>query len=177
MRRVVIPEWLDSDDCTPAEVSASLRDLDRINRWFGGISTLAALLRRVARETNRRELSLLDVASGSGEVAQAVCSRLAADGLSVTPTVLDRAPTHLGERANSIAGDALALPFADGSFDVVASTLFVHHLEPEEVTLFAREGMRVCRLAYVVNDLVRHPLHLALVYAGLPLFSRVTRHD
>ncbi len=30
----------------------------------------------------------------------------------------------------------------------------------------------------LINDLVRHPLHLSLVYAGLPLYrSRLTRHD
>ena len=30
----------------------------------------------------------------------------------------------------------------------------------------------------LINDLVRHPLHMSLVYAGLPLYrSRLTRHD
>jgi hypothetical protein len=30
----------------------------------------------------------------------------------------------------------------------------------------------------LIDDIVRHPLHLALVYAGLPLYrSRMTRHD
>ena len=33
-------------------------------------------------------------------------------------------------------------------------------------------------MAVLINDLVRHPLHMALVYAGLPLYrSRLTRHD
>jgi len=60
----------------------------------------------------------------------------------------------------------------------VSSTLFVHHLTPDEVVRFANEGLRVCRAAVVVNDLVRHPTHLGLVYAGMPLYrSRITRHD
>jgi hypothetical protein len=46
------------------------------------------------------------------------------------------------------------------------------------VIQFVDEGLRVCRVALLINDLVRHPLHLALVYAGLPLYrSRLTRHD
>jgi hypothetical protein len=54
----------------------------------------------------------------------------------------------------------------------------VHHLSPEQVTQFARESLRVCRHAVLVNDLIRDPLHLALVYAGTPLYrSRITRHD
>ncbi len=43
---------------------------------------------------------------------------------------------------------------------------------------FVNDGLRVCRAAVLINDLVRHPLHLSLVYAGLPLYSsRLTRHD
>jgi len=38
--------------------------------------------------------------------------------------------------------------------------------------------LRVCRVAVLINDLIRHPLHLALVYAGWPLYSsRLTQHD
>jgi len=43
---------------------------------------------------------------------------------------------------------------------------------------FVDEGLRVCRVAVLINDLVRKWLHLSLVYAGLPLYrSRLTRHD
>ena len=60
----------------------------------------------------------------------------------------------------------------------MSSSLFVHHLAPDEVVQFANESLRVCRAAVLINDLVRHPAHLGLVYAGLPLYrSRLTRHD
>jgi hypothetical protein len=75
-------------------------------------------------------------------------------------------------------GDALTLPFGDCSYDVVASSLFVHHLSPEQVVQFARESLRVSRVCLLINDLVRNPLHLAFAYAGVPLYrSRLTRHD
>ena len=77
-----------------------------------------------------------------------------------------------------LVADALSLPFPDSTFDLVSSSLFVHHLSPEQLTTFARESLRVCRHAVLVNDLIRHPLHLALIYAGMPLYrSRLTRHD
>ncbi len=82
------------------------------------------------------------------------------------------------DRHIKIAGDALSVPFADSSFDLVSCSLFVHHLSPEVVVQFAREALRVCRVAVIANDLVRHPLHLALAYAGAPLYrSRITRND
>jgi ubiquinone/menaquinone biosynthesis C-methylase UbiE len=72
----------------------------------------------------------------------------------------------------------MALPFRDNSFDIVGSSLFVHHLEPEEIVRFATESLRVARHAFLIHDLMRHPLHLALSYLGFPLYrSRITRHD
>jgi hypothetical protein len=60
----------------------------------------------------------------------------------------------------------------------VSCNLFTHHLSAGQTVHFVNEALRVCRIAVLVNDLVRHPLHLALVYAGLPLFrSRMTWHD
>ena len=79
---------------------------------------------------------------------------------------------------SALVADALNLPFPDSTFDLVSCSLFAHHLSPNHVTVFAREALRACREAVLVNDLVRHPLHLALVYAGMPLYrSRITRHD
>ena len=87
-------------------------------------------------------------------------------------------PHESGAFSSALVADALNLPFPDSTFDLVSCSLFVHHLSPEQVTQFARESLRVCRQAVLVNDLVRSPLHLTLVYAGMPLYrSRLTWHD
>jgi 2-polyprenyl-3-methyl-5-hydroxy-6-metoxy-1,4-benzoquinol methylase len=179
MKRTVTSELLDSDAGTPSEIAASLSDLNGINRRFGGIATTRFLVDQVIRKLGVKSMSLLDVAAGAGTVPAAVAMALAQDGVELEVTLLDRASSHLknGNR-RAVAGDALALPFSDGSFDLVGSTLFVHHLAPDEVVRFVNEGLRVCRAAILVNDLIRHPAHLGLVYAGMPLYrSRLTRHD
>jgi 2-polyprenyl-3-methyl-5-hydroxy-6-metoxy-1,4-benzoquinol methylase len=179
MKRTVTSELLDSDAGTPSEIAASLSDLNGINRRFGGIATTRFLVDQVIRRLGVKSMSLLDVAAGAGTVPAAVAMALAQDGVELEVTLLDRASSHLknGNR-RAVAGDALALPFSDGSFDLVSSTLFVHHLAPDEVVRFVNEGLRVCRAAILVNDLIRHPAHLGLVYAGMPLYrSRLTRHD
>jgi len=180
MRRHVTQEILDSPGCPPAEVEASLRDLVRLNRWFGGVATTRKLVERVAATTGQKHFSLLEVAAGFGEVPRAAARQLARAGITIDITYLDRFASHLhlqrGDRA--LAADALALPFRDASFDLVASSLFAHHLEPGELQSFAREALRVSRCAVLINDLIRHPLHLALVYAGWPLMrSHVSRLD
>jgi hypothetical protein len=43
---------------------------------------------------------------------------------------------------------------------------------------FVRDALRVSRRAVLINDLIRHPLHLALVYAGFPLMrTYISRVD
>jgi ubiquinone/menaquinone biosynthesis C-methylase UbiE len=178
MKRVVVPELLDSDSGTPREVSDSLADLRMFNRSFGGVNTMTALLREVAAARGIHEIDWLDVAGGAGDVASLTEQSLRRFGLVVHPVVMDRAATHMNGSHHNVCGDALALPFRDSSFDVVGSSLFVHHLEPEELRQFAREALRVARHAFVINDLIRHPVHLALALAGRPIYrSRITRHD
>jgi ubiquinone/menaquinone biosynthesis C-methylase UbiE len=178
MQRRPTEELLDTDSGTPSEVAASLNDLRWFNRYFGGISTTRRLIEIVAR--GRNQLSVLEIAAGDGFVPKTLREKCKQAGVDLKTTLLDRAPSHLPRNGSMrvITADALALPFNDSSFDVVSSSLFVHHLEPEQVVFFAQAALRICRVAVLVNDLVRHPLHLAVAYAGLPLYrSRLTRHD
>ncbi|PYX83429.1 MAG: hypothetical protein DMG70_10205 [Acidobacteria bacterium] len=178
MKRVPTTELLDSDAGTPAEIAASLADLGRVNRWFGGVDTSEALIERVARRLGPRDLSLLEIAAGSGDVPNLAAARLRRRGINVRVLLLDRARSHLSGSNPRVVADALALPFSDGSFDLVSSCLFVHHLAPQQLTEFVQEGLRVCRKAFLMNDLIRSPLHLIAVYAGYLLYrSRLTRHD
>ena len=123
------------------------------------------------------ELTLLDVGAGSGDVSLAAARQLRSQ-VQIQVTLLDRMPGHLPRNGvGTVAADALALPFRDASFDLVACSLLIHHLERPEIVRFVNEALRVARVAVLLNDLRRQPLHLALIYAGFPLFSRVTRHD
>jgi ubiquinone/menaquinone biosynthesis C-methylase UbiE len=178
MKRVRTEEILDSPDCPAEEVAASLRDMGRINRWFGGVRTTRRMIERVVSATGKRHFSMLEVAAGFGEVPLHAARQLARRGITLEVTHLDCMHSHLLEGSRAVVADALALPFPDGAFDLVSCSLFAHHLEPDELAAFAHEALRVCRCALLINDLVRHPVHLALVYAGFPLMrSHVSRVD
>ena len=178
MQRVNTPEILDSDACPPLEAETSLRDLCRINRWFGGVATTRKLIERAASATGNKSFSVLEVAAGFGEVSKTAGRQLARKGISLDVTDLDRAHSHLVRGNRAVVADALALPFHDNSFDLVSCSLFAHHLEPGELAHFISEALRVSRCAVLINDLVRHPVHLALVYAGFVwMRSYVSRLD
>ena len=181
MKRVVTPELLDEDLGTPQEIQSTLLDLRGINQNFGGFTSVAAMLQAVARESSSPHLSFLDVAGGTGELADQVANALRKQDIHIRPTVLDRAVSHMSGNALPVAraaGDALALPFRSNSFDVVGCNLFCHHLEPEELIRFLNEALRVSRLAVVASDLRRSLFHWLAAYAGwLTYRSRLTRND
>lgn len=178
MKRVVVPELLDTDSGSARDIEGSLADLRMINRWFGGVHTMAELLRKVATRQKVNSLSWLDAAGGSGDVAALTSKTLSQSGIQVRPVLLDSAITHLNGKYPAVCSDALKLPFRDNSIDVVGSTLFVHHLEPPQIVAFMKEALRVCRYAVLINDLVRSRMHLAMTYAGYLLYrSPLTRHD
>ena len=179
MQRSVIAELLDDDLGTPGEIAASLVDLRHINQWFGGTGTSISLLRRIALCGGTRQLSVLEVGAGAGDVSRAAQETLALEGIQLRVALLDRAWSHLPANSTaSIAGDALHLPVRNDAVDVVSCSLLAHHFEPARLRLFVSEALRACRRAVLINDLIRSRVHLGLVYLGLPLFrSRLTWHD
>jgi SAM-dependent methyltransferase len=179
MRRVDADEILDSDGCSARDAQGALAVLGRINRWFGGVATTRKMVERIAEATGAKHFSLLEVAAGLGEVPERVSVEVAGRGITLDVTLLDRSASHLPGRGSlnrngafrcpGLVADALALPFAEGAFDLVSCSLFAHHLNSPQLAQFVREGLRVSRRALLINDLIRHPLHLALVYASFPI--------
>jgi 2-polyprenyl-3-methyl-5-hydroxy-6-metoxy-1,4-benzoquinol methylase len=180
LRRIPQREVLDGDTESPEAVVESLGDLRTVNRWFGGVRTTAYLLRRAMRASGLRSASVLEVAAGDGYSITCAAERLKAEDLDVEPFCLDRRglhrEAHCCERA--VVGNALELGFPLGSFDFVSCGLFVHHLAPAQVIAFVNGALAVARKAVLINDLRRSSLHLALVYAGMPILrSPISRFD
>lgn len=178
MKRTPSRELLDENAGTPAEITDSLADIDSINHRLGGVATTARMIAEVARASGHSDFSLLDVAAGSGEVPRSARKLLQPSNIRLRVTLLDRSPDHMLGRDSRVAGDALALPFRDASFDLISCCLFVHHLSPDEVALFVKEALRCSRVAVLINDLVRGRVHLAAAHAGRLIFrSRLSQND
>src|SRR5258707_15544042 len=96
MKRVVIPELLDTDAGTPEEVAGSLADLEMFNRYYGGVGTMADLLLSVAAARKLKSLSWLDGAGGRGRLATRTAAALAGKGLPGRPGGPHRAETRMG---------------------------------------------------------------------------------
>lgn len=167
--RVLKPEMLDT--LPPEEARASLADLVRINKRWGGHSTLRKLLDDAIPTDH--PFTLLDVGAASGDMGRFVTQCKPAAKV----TNLDYIATHLSPTGSEactgacVAADAFALPFADGAFDYVFNSLFLHHFSGEQVVALFREFGRVARQQVLVIDLWRHPIPYYFMSLTQPLFG------
>ena len=175
-------EILDRDDIDPTILTRSLGDVAKANALFGGVKSVLAELES-AVESLPANASLLDVATGMGDIPRAAAEALAKKGIELTTFGLDSAEalTKVSvERIDAaVCADAMGLPFASRSVDVVLCSQFLHHLLPDEAATLIREMNRVARVRVIVSDLRRSWLAAAgLWIASFPLgFHPISRHD
>ncbi len=176
------PELLD-DPATGAAVAAvSGEDIARCNRWLGGSAALRAQCAPLWPLLPPR-ITLLDVASGVGDLAAELVQAGRLRGIVVDAIALDRR-AELGARARArgaaaLCADAAHLPVATASVDVVICCQFLHHLDPAAIIRLAAECSRIARYAVLVADLRRSWIAAAgLWLAAHPLrLHPVSRHD
>jgi ubiquinone/menaquinone biosynthesis C-methylase UbiE len=186
--RVYIDELLDLGEGTDEDVARNLADLRRINRFLGGRRVVLDALTALVADANLRELSLLDVGTGSADIPGAVADWCRSRGIAGNVTALDLSERNLriarhrlgvNEGVQLVRGDSLSLPFADRSVDVITASLFLHHFEDADVVRLLADFARVARRAVIVNDLVRHlvPYWFARLTGPLLATSYLTRYD
>jgi SAM-dependent methyltransferase len=172
MKRLIEPELLDH---LPAEEAReNLADLVRINRHFGGHSVLRKALGEIARADE--SFSVLDVGAASGDAARVI----GASFPRASVTSLDQNAVNLSEAPEpKLLADAFRLPFREGSFDVVFSSLFLHHFETAQVAELLRGFYAVARRGLVMCDLERHILPYLFLPVTKVLFGwkKITVHD
>jgi SAM-dependent methyltransferase len=171
-KRLILPELLDT--LPPDQACASLRDLVRINRRWGGHSTLRSLLRD--NVPGGQAFSLLDVGAASGDMGASIRRWYPAAKV----TSLDYLPSHLGGSPEPrVAGDAFRLPFRPASFDYVFCSLFLHHFREEKIVELLRNFGALARQAVLAIDLERHPIPYYFMAWSRPLlgWDPVTVHD
>jgi 2-polyprenyl-3-methyl-5-hydroxy-6-metoxy-1,4-benzoquinol methylase len=112
-------------------------------------------------------LRILDVACGAGDLSIALFRRAARAGLNVQLEAADisaRALEHAQRRAEAAAArihffqfDALTGDFPS-DYDIVFSSLFLHHLHEEQAVKLLQRMARSARRMILISDLARSRL-------------------
>jgi SAM-dependent methyltransferase len=182
------PEWMDQPDLDAASHRRALAGLRRINFWSGSARIVWPAIRQLARQSPTRALRVLDVASGGGDVpvglwhlARRAGLRVEIVGCDVSPLAVETA-TAQAERCGAGVQfrihDALGDPLPSG-FDVVMSSLFLHHLTPGQAVSLLEKMALVANRLLLVNDLRRSTAGYLLAQLACRFLtrSRIVRVD
>jgi 2-polyprenyl-3-methyl-5-hydroxy-6-metoxy-1,4-benzoquinol methylase len=179
-QRRLQPEIMDRPDLDPARHWHALRGLARINWLSSSAGILWPPIRQLAKETVGRPLRILDVACGGGDVSIGLCRRATQAGLAVQIEAADISPnalTYARQRAEAAHApirffqiDALADDFQD-NYDVVFSSLFLHHLNDEQAVNLLQRMAHAARHMVLINDLARSRLAWTAAYVATRMLT------
>jgi demethylmenaquinone methyltransferase/2-methoxy-6-polyprenyl-1,4-benzoquinol methylase len=133
----------------------------------------------VSRVPAGRGTAVLDVATGTGLVAQRLLGRgLAVTGLDQSREMLAEAHRRFGDRVTLVEASADALPFPDASFDHLTFTYLLRYVDDPAATLrelarVIRPGGTIASLEFCVPHGAWRPLWDLYVGLGLPAAGRM----
>lgn len=175
------PEVMDDPALDAQRFVGSLVGLRRINAITGSARILWSALQRQISQLDRGPIRVLDVASGAGDTAISLWKRAQSDnraieihGCDINPHAVDFA-TASAHRASAdvrfFQHDVLNGAFPDG-YDVVISSLFLHHLDEENAKNFLKVAAETVNKGILIHDLARGKAGYLFAYYGVRLISR-----
>lgn len=170
-------EWMDDPDIPRNLHEAALFGVARINSVSGAAGALWRKIGPIARRNG--PIRVLDLACGSGDIANELQRRATATGLAITVAGCDRSDVAIDiarQRAEKQAvgaeffiADLFAGEFPLG-YDVYICSLFLHHLSDDESVTLLRQ-MATGR-ALLVSDLRRTTRGMLLARWITPFITR-----
>ncbi len=156
-------EILDDPDADSAVVARMLREIARLNRWFGGCAAVRRGMEWLFDGDSPNTVSLLDIGTGAGDVPLDVVRWGRRRSTTVRAFGVERIRAA-GELARDAGVPVMmacagALPVRDHSVDIVIASQLAHHLSDDSVVKLMADATRLARRGVIIADL--HPSRAA----------------
>ena len=187
-RRHRQPEIMDAPDLPPARFTETLKGLERVNAVTRSGRLMWPDVKAAARFHPDRPLRALDVACGGGDVLIALSRKARLAGLKLDLAGCDLNPeavryasdaaSRAGAPIRFFAHDVTREPLPEG-FDMIMSTLFLHHLDEADAISFLRDAAGKAKDRVVIQDLIRSRLNywFARLGTSVLLLNDICRLD
>lgn len=179
---------MDGEDVDPEVFAACIEDLAKVNTITMARAPTIAFVDRAFRATPAsRELSIVDVGFGAGDMLRAIARHASKRGRKCRLIGFDINPrservarrlTPPDIELDLRTGDAFAMDL-DEPVDLIVSSLVTHHMNDDEIVRFLEWMEQRARLGWFVNDLHRHwfAYHGFKLLAGAMRWHPFVRHD
>jgi ubiquinone/menaquinone biosynthesis C-methylase UbiE len=189
-------ELMDDFSITDERLTDALEQLRLVNRFLSGYSTTMAVLKPFLRSRAGQTTRLLDLGTGIADFPEYIVQWAARQtpAIAVEIVAVDANPVTANyaraalkqrlspEQASKITvevADALALPYAEKSFDLAMGAMFLHHFAQPNAIAILQSMERLSRHGILINDLHRHPLAYYGIFSLIRLLpaSPMVRND
>ncbi|SDR72747.1 hypothetical protein SAMN04515667_0461 [Formosa sp. Hel1_31_208] len=146
----------------------ALDKLAKINQWLGGNKvTIKGLQKVLLHHDKSQPITIVDLGCGGGDILREVSLYGKRNGFQFQLVGID-ANQHTIDYAIASSADyeditfrtidIFSQEFKKLDYDVVLTTLFLHHFKEVELVSFLKPVLKKARYGIVVNDLHRHKL-------------------
>ncbi|HZP10253.1 methyltransferase domain-containing protein [Methyloceanibacter sp.] len=182
------PEIMDAPDLPAARLIETLKGLRRVNTVTQSSRLMWPDLLAAARRIPGKGLRVLDVACGGGDVLMELSRWAAKASLDVEFAGCDASPDAVAYARDTAASSGAPIeffvlkvgrdPLPEG-YDMIMSTLFLHHLDEDDAIAFLREAAAKAHDRLVIQDLLRSRLSYWFARLGtrLLLLNDICRID
>ena len=177
-------ELMDDPSLNDVAHRQALMGLRRINSWSRADAAVWKVIREFGAESSAaKPLTILDIASGGGDLAVRLARSARRDRISLAVDGCDISPTAIAFASEQAAAakftnikfhqcNALEQPFPRAKYDIVMCSLFLHHLTQEHaVRLLERMKSATNRLV-LIDDLRRTRFGYLLAWLGCRALTR-----
>ncbi len=179
-QRHVQPELMDQPDLDPKDHHQALQGLRRVNWWSRTVDQLYSAILEI-KGSQGNPMTILDVATGGGDIPIGLWKKTQRRGLAWKISGCDFSQTAI-DHANSLAAASKAeVDFFRHNFlvdpipqqyDVVISSLFLHHIQFDQVTAFLSKLKQSTRRLLLISDLRRCLSGWIFAWVGTRILSR-----
>lgn len=159
-------ELMDDFSINGQQLHSTLDTLANINKWLGGNKVTLDGLKQVIKNHPKSEpLTIVDLGCGGGDLLRKAALFARKKGYQVKLIGIDAnadAMKYAAELSTDfpeisfIACDIFSPEFDNLEYDVVLTTLFLHHFKEDQIINILASAQKKAKLGIVVNDLHRN---------------------
>lgn len=146
----------------------TLDTLASINKWLGGNNvTITGLKKVLINHPKDHPITIIDLGCGGGDLLRRISKYGKKNGYTFKLVGIDANKDAMFHARNLsknyhnisfIACDIFSEEFETLQYDLVLSTLFLHHFKEEQIIDILSKAKKKAKLGIIVNDLNRHPM-------------------
>lgn len=164
-QRSLKEEIMDDFFCQGEVVDQTLEEIHQINAYLGGDHLSLSAIKKLIKKNPQEKYEIVDLGCGGGDTlklfskwAKRNKQELSLTGVDANEYIIAYAEKNCKKyrNINFIAENILSDSFRSQKYDIAHASLFLHHLQEEEIIELFRQLLSQVRIGIVINDLHRH---------------------